>query len=272
MRKGLSPFTLSCLMFGFAFLYVPILLLVVYSFNDGKNVAIWSGFSTRWYATLLENEALKAATWVTLQVAVASSTLAVMIGTLAGVLMARFGHFRGRTVFSAMVYAPLVMPEVIIGLSLLLLFVSLSIDRGFMTVTIAHTTTSAAYVAVVIQSRLSSFDRSIEEAALDLGATPAKTFFVITLPVIAPALVAGWLLAFTLSLDALVLSQFTTGPGSTTLPMQIYSKVRLGVTPEINAISTILIGVVATGVLIASILQHRAVKRREREEREALAT
>jgi putrescine transport system permease protein len=207
---------------------------------------------------------------VTLQVALYSSTLALVLGTLAGVLLARFTRFRGRTLFSGMVYAPLVMPEVITGLALLLLFVQLDWDRGYATVTITHATFAMAYVAVVVQSRLLTFDRSIEEAAMDLGATPAKTFFAITLPVIAPALVAGWLLAFTLSLDDLVLASFTTGPGTTTLPMRIYSQVRLGVTPEINAISTILIAVVALGVIVASLAQKRAlVERRRAERREA---
>jgi putrescine transport system permease protein len=194
---------------------------------------------------------------VTVRIAVVSATLALVLGTLAAIALVRFAAFRGRTLFSGMIFAPLVMPEVITGLSLLLLFVSLGWDRGFWTVVIAHITFATAYVAVVVQSRLLTFDVMLEEAAMDLGATPLKTFFVITLPVIAPALVSGWLLAFTLSLDDLVIASFTTGPGATTLPMRIYSQVRLGVTPEINAISTILIAMVTIGLMAASIAQKR---------------
>jgi putrescine transport system permease protein len=272
MIRGLTRFNLVTLTLGFAFLYIPILLLVVYSFNASKLVTVWGGFSTRWYAGLLENQQLLDAAWVTVRVAVISSTLALVLGTLAGLVLARFSTFRGRTLFTGMVYAPLVMPEVITGLSLLMLFVSLDVDRDLWTVSLAHASFTMCYVAVVVQSRLVGFDRSIEEAALDLGARPAKTFFVITLPMIAPALVSGWLLAFILSLDDLVIASFTSGPGATTLPMRIYSQVRLGVTPEINAISTILIAFVATGVLIASIYQKRAIVQRRREERMAMAT
>lgn len=254
------------LVLGFAFLYVPILLLVIYSFNESRLVTVWAGFSTKWYGELMQNDGILNAAAVTFKVAFLASTAATILGTMAGFSMARFGRFRGRTLFNGMIYAPLVMPEVITGLSLLLMFVAISLDRGMMTITLAHTTFSMCYVAVVIQARLSSFDMSIEEAAMDLGCTPLKTFFVITLPVILPAVISGWLLSFTLSLDDLVIASFTTGPGATTLPMKIYSMVRLGVTPEVNAISTILIGIVATGVVIASVLHKRRETKRERDE------
>jgi putrescine transport system permease protein len=245
------------LTFGLAFLYLPIVLLMLFSFNESRLVTVWGGFSLKWYGELLRNELLLDAAWVTFRIALVSATLALVLGTLAAIALARFAGFRGRTLFSGMIFAPLVMPEVITGLSLLLLFVSLNWERGFWTVVVAHTTFSTAYVAVVVQSRLLTFDMMLEEAAMDLGATPLKTFFVITLPVIAPALVSGWLLAFTLSLDDLVIASFTTGPGATTLPMRIYSQVRLGVTPEINAISTVLIGMVTIGLVAASIMQKR---------------
>ena len=265
MRRGLSGVNLVALTLGFAFLYIPILLLIIYSFNESKLVTVWAGFSTKWYAAMVQNELLLDAAWMTLKVAVVSSTVALVLGTLAGLALARLGRFPGRTLFSGMVYAPLVMPEVITGLSMLLLFVALSWARGYWTVTVAHITFSMAYVAVVVQSRLLTMDRSLEEAAMDLGAPPVKTFFAVTLPIISPALVAGWLLAFTLSLDDLVIASFTSGPGSTTLPMKIYSQVRLGVTPEINAVSTVLVGIVATGVIAASLINKRAVVIRERE-------
>ena len=204
---------------------------------------------------------------MTLRVALLSATVATVLGTMAAVALVRFGRFKGRSLFSGMIYAPLVMPDVITGLSLLLLFVSLNLARGFWTIVLAHITFSMCYVAVVIQSRLVTFDRSLEEAALDLGCPPLKTFFVITLPIIFPAVVAGWMLGFTLSLDDLVIASFTTGPGATTLPMKIYSQVRLGVTPEINAVCTILIGIVTTGVIIASIASKRAEVERQRAER-----
>ena len=265
MRRGLSGVNLAALTLGFAFLYIPILLLIVYSFNESKLVTVWAGFSTKWYAAMVQNELLLDAAWMTLKVAVVSSTVALVLGTLAGFALARLGRFPGRTLFSGMVYAPLVMPEVITGLAMLLLFVALSWARGYWTVTVAHITFSMAYVAVVVQSRLLTMDRSLEEAAMDLGAPPVKTFFAVTLPIISPALVAGWLLAFTLSLDDLVIASFTSGPGSTTLPMKIYSQVRLGVTPEINAVSTVLVGIVATGVIAASLINKRAMVIRERE-------
>jgi putrescine transport system permease protein len=252
MRR-FSGFNLASVILGFAFLYLPIVLLVIYSFNESRLVTVWGGFSTRWYVALLQNEAMLEAAWVTLRVAFLSATIATVLGTMAAVALTRRGRFFGRTLFTGMVMAPLVMPEVITGLSLLLLFVAIGFDRGFWTVTLAHISFSMCFVAVVVQSRLVTFDRSLEEAALDLGAPPLKAFLLVTLPVIFPAVAAGWMLAFTLSLDDLVIASFTTGPGATTLPMRIYSQVRLGVTPEVNAISTILIGVVALGVLAATI-------------------
>jgi len=263
MNRGFGWFSVSALVIGFSFLYLPIVILILFSFNESKLVTVWGGFSLKWYGEMLRNEGLINAAWVTLKVAILSSTVATVLGTMAGMVMARFGAFRGRTLFSGMVYAPLVMPEVITGLSLLLLFVAVSFSRGFWTVTIAHVTFSLCYVAVVVQSRLIGFDRSVEEAAMDLGCPPGRTFFAITLPIIMPAIVSGWLLAFTLSLDDLVIASFTTGPGATTLPMKIYSQVRLGVTPEINAVSTILVGLVATGVVVASLV----AKRQERQRR-----
>ncbi len=257
MKAGFTPMTVLALTCGFAFLYLPILLLVAFSFNESRLVTVWGGFSLKWYGEMLRNRQLMDAAWVTVRIALVSASLALVLGTLAGVTLARFTRFPGRTVFSGLVFAPLVMPEVITGLSLLLLFVSLDWARGFWTVAVAHTTFASAYVAVIVQSRLLTFDIILEEAAMDLGASPLKTFFVITLPVIAPALVSGWLLAFTLSLDDLVIASFTTGPGATTLPMRIYSQVRLGVTPEINAVSTVLIGFVTLGVITATLMQRR---------------
>jgi len=257
MTRKFSWFNATSLAFGFAFLYIPILLLVIYSFNASKLVTVWAGFSTRWYGELLENEAMLDAAWVTLRVAAASATLATVLGTIAAYVLVRMGRFRGRTLFSGMIYAPLVMPEVITGLSLLLLFIALGIDRGLFTVILAHTTFAMCYVSVVVSSRLVTFDKSLEEAALDLGCTPLDAFFSVTLPIIAPSVVAGWLLAFTLSLDDLVIASFNTGPGATTLPIKIYSAVRLGVSPEINALSTILIAFVACGVITASLLEKR---------------
>ena len=252
--KRFTAFNLASVVLGFAFLYLPILLLVIYSFNESRLVTVWGGFSTKWYAALLQNQALLDAAWVTIRVALLSATIATVLGTLAAVALTRRGRFFGRTLFSGMVFAPLVMPEVITGLSLLLLFVAIDFDRGFWTVTLAHITFSMCFVAVVVQSRLITFDMSLEEAALDLGAPPLKAFLLVTLPVIFPAVMAGWMLAFTLSLDDLVIASFTTGPGATTLPMRIYSQVRLGVTPEINAISTIMIGVVTLGVIASALI------------------
>ncbi|CAN0653898.1 putrescine ABC transporter membrane subunit PotI [Nitratireductor aquimarinus] len=269
MAGSWGRFNIVSLVLGFAFLYLPIVLLVVYSFNESRLVTVWSGFSTKWYVELFSNRSLMDAAWVTARVAFLSATVATVLGTMGAIALTRYTRFRGRLLFSGMVFAPLVMPEVITGLSLLLLFVAINFDRGFFTVTIAHITFSMCFVAVVVQSRLMSFDQSLEEAALDLGATPLKAFFQVTLPVIMPAVVSGWMLAFTLSLDDLVIASFTSGPGATTLPMKIYSQVRLGVTPEINAVCTILIGIVATGVIIASVITKRQEVQRRRDEQAA---
>ncbi|MBX5222172.1 ABC transporter permease [Rhizobium sp. NLR8a] len=266
-----TRFNIISVVLGFAFLYLPIVLLVVFSFNESKLVTVWGGFSTKWYASLLSNQALLDAAWVTIRVGLLSATFATILGTMAALTLVRYTRFRGRMLFSGMVYAPLVMPEVITGLSLLLLFVAIGLDRGFWTITLAHTTLTMCFVAVVVQSRLLSFDQSIEEAAQDLGAPPVRTFFEITLPIISPAVFSGWILAFTLSLDDLVIASFTSGPGATTLPMKIYSQVRLGVTPEINAICTILIATVAVGVICASVITKRREVQRERDERAAAA-
>ncbi|NNH64783.1 ABC transporter permease [Rhizobium laguerreae] len=266
-----TRFNILSVTLGFAFLYLPIVLLVIFSFNESKLVTVWGGFSTKWYVSLMSNQALLDAAWVTLRVGLFSATLATILGTMAALTLVRYTRFRGRMLFSGMVYAPLVMPEVITGLSLLLLFVAIGLDRGFWTITLAHTTLTMCFVAVVVQSRLLSFDHSIEEAAQDLGAPPVRTFFEITLPIIAPAVASGWILAFTLSLDDLVIASFTSGPGATTLPMRIYSQVRLGVTPEINAVCTILIGIVAVGVICASIITKRRETQRQRDERAAAA-
>ncbi|MCF3639522.1 ABC transporter permease subunit [Rhizobium sp. TRM95111] len=266
-----TRFNIVSVVLGFAFLYLPIVLLVIFSFNASRLVTVWAGFSTQWYSALFRNQSLIDAAWVTIRVALVSATVATILGTMAALALVRYTRFRGRLLFSGMVYAPLVMPEVITGLSLLLLFVAIGFDRGFWTVTLAHITLTMCFVTVVVQSRLLSFDRSIEEAAMDLGATPVKTFFEVTLPVIAPAVFSGWVLAFTLSLDDLVIASFTSGPGATTLPMKIYSQVRLGVTPEINAACTLLIAVVAVGVVIASIMTKRREMQRQRDEQAAFA-
>lgn len=272
-----SVFLLSVLCFGFAFLYVPILIMMAYSFNSSRLVTVWGGFSTEWYGKLLENDQVIDAALLSLQIAVVSASFATILGTFAGLSLARLGRFKGRTLFSGMISAPLIMPDVITGLSLLLLFVSLEsligwpAGRGAMTVTLAHITFSMAYVAVIIQSRLTAMDNSVEEAAMDLGSTPLRVLWDITLPIIAPAMVSGWLLSFTLSLDDLVIASFTNGPGSTTLPMLIFSKVKLGVTPDINALATIIVGVVTIGVVIAGFLMFRAEKKRDRDVQAAIA-
>jgi putrescine transport system permease protein len=252
MRRT-SLFNLTSVALGLAFLYLPIAILVIYSFNASRLVTVWGGWSTRWYVALWNDTAMLDAAWTSLRIAALSATAASVLGTLAAVVLVRAGRFYGRTLFSGLIYAPLVMPEVIIGLSLLLLFVALDLDR----VAIAHTTLTLSFVTVVVQSRLLSFDRSLEEAAMDLGCPPLKTFLTITLPLIFPAIAAGWMLAFTLSLDDLVIASFSTGPGATTLPMRIYSEVRLGVKPEINAICTIMIAVVAVGVVAAALVSKR---------------
>jgi putrescine transport system permease protein len=266
MRRQ-SRFILSMLAFGYAFLYLPLVSVVIYSFNDSNLATVWGGFSTRWYGRLFQNDQILDAMFLSLQIAATAATLATVLGTMAGLLLARFGNFRGRTVFSGMITSPLVMPEVITGLSLLLLFVSLKqyfgwpAERGFTTITIAHTTFAMAYVAVIVRSRLSAMDESLEEAAMDLGGRPLRVVFDITLPLIAPAMIAGWLLAFTLSLDDLVIASFVSGPGASTLPMYIFSKVKLGVTPDINALASIFILVVTTGLLIAWATMRRSQAR-----------
>ncbi len=267
MAGRLNWFNISSLVFGFSFLYIPILLLIIYSFNESRLVTVWGGFSTKWYVELFRNQGLMDAAWVTIRVALLSASVATILGTLAAVTLVRHTRFFGRTLFTGMVFAPLVMPEVITGLSLLLLFVAIDFDRGFWTVTLAHITFTMCFVAVVVQARLISFDRSLEEAAMDLGCPPFRTFMQVTLPVIMPAVVSGWMLAFTLSLDDLVISNFTSGPGATTLPMKIYSQVRLGVTPEINAVCTILIAFVTIGVISAALVNKRRVVMDARAER-----
>jgi putrescine transport system permease protein len=258
-----STFIFSMLCFGFAFLYIPIVLVIIYSFNDSKLVTVWGGWSVRWYAELFNNENILNAALLSFRIAAITATFATVFGTMAGLILARLRQFRGRMLFTGMIASPLVMPEVITGLSLLLLFVSLQnligwpSQRGMNTITIAHITFSMAYVAVIIQSRLTEINESLEEAAMDLGAKPARVIWDITLPIILPAMVSGWLLAFTLSLDDLVISSFVSGPGATTLPMLIFSKVRLGVSPDINALATILILMVTVGVCIAAWIINR---------------
>ena len=247
----------TALTFGFAFLYLPILLVVAFSFNASQLVTVWGGFSTRWYVALAGNRDLMEAAFATLRIGLMSALIATLLGTLAAIALVRHGLFRGRALFTGLVYAPMVMPEVITGIALLLLFVSLDLARGFWTITLAHTTFTMCFVAVVVQSRLATFDRSLEEAAMDLGATPLTAFLTVTLPLIAPAILAGFLLAFTLSIDDLVIASFTAGGGTNTLPMRIFSQARRGVTPEINAASTILIGIVTVGVIATTLLQLR---------------
>jgi putrescine transport system permease protein len=262
-QNGLSPFNITALALGLAFLYLPIVILVIYSFNASRLVTVWGGWSLRWYSEFFNDRAMLEAAWMSLRVAIASATIATLLGTLAAVALSRGERFKGRTLFSGMLYAPLVMPEVITGLSLLLLFVALNAERGFWTVTIAHTTLTMCFVAVVVQSRLGSLDRSLEEAAMDLGCDPARAFVAVTLPLILPAIAAGWMLAFTLSLDDVVIASFTTGPGSATLPIRIYSEVRLGVKPEINAICTLVIGLIAVVIVVASLASKLANTRGE---------
>jgi len=259
----LSRFNIVSLAIGLAFLYLPILILVIYSFNDSRLVTVWGGWSLRWYREFFNDSAMIEAAWMSLRVAAAAATIATLLGTLAAVALSRGESFGGRTLFSGMLYAPLVMPEVISGLSLLLLFVALNAERGFWTVTVAHTTLTMCFVAVVVQSRLGSLDKSLEEAAMDLGCNPVRAFLAVTLPLIIPAIAAGWMLAFTLSLDDLVIASFTTGPGSATLPIRIYSEVRLGVKPEINAICTLVIGLIAIIIVVASLASKLSASRGE---------
>jgi putrescine transport system permease protein len=272
-----SIFLLTALVLGFAFLYVPILSMIVYSFNESRLVTVWGGFSVKWYGELFNNRQMLQAAWLSLRIAAVTATGAVIIGTLAGLVLARFGKFKTRTLFAGMVTAPLVMPEVITGLSLLLLFVALAPlpfvpdGRGFTTITIAHITLTMSYVTVVVQSRLSTMDDSLEEAAMDLGARPTKVFMLITLPIIAPAMISGWLLAFTLSLDDLVIASFTSGPSTNTLPMMIFSTVRRGVTPQINALATIMVAIVTIFVIITGVLMARQERRKQLDMRLAAA-
>ena len=275
---GRRSFLVTTLMaFGFAFLYVPILSMIVFSFNESRLVTVWAGFSTKWYVELFQNDQIINAAKLSLRIAAVNATGAVILGTLAGFALSRFRRFKGRTLMTGMTTAPLVMPEVITGLSMLLLFVAMEqlfgwpAGRGVTTITIAHITFSMAYVTVVIQSRLSQLDESLEEAAMDLGARPWKVFAVITLPIIFPAILAGWLLAFTLSWDDLVITSFVSGPGSSTLPLVIFSKVRLGVSPDINALATIMVTIVALGIVSAGLYMQRQERRRERDVQAALA-
>jgi putrescine transport system permease protein len=261
-------FTTVMLILGLLFLYLPMVVLVVYSFNASRLVTVWAGFSTQWYGELFRDRQILAAVWTSLKIAFFSASMAVCLGTVAAFVMTRYGHFRGKTVLSSMVTAPLVMPEVITGLSLLLLFVQMAqligwpADRGVATIWIAHTTFCSAYVAVVVAARLREIDRSIEEAAMDLGSPPVKTFFLVTLPVISPALAAGWLLAFTLSLDDLVIASFVSGPGANTLPMVVFSSVRMGVSPKINALATLIILAVSLVTFLAWYLMRRGEAKR----------
>jgi putrescine transport system permease protein len=277
MTRQRSYFLLTAVLFGFAFLYIPILSMIVFSFNESRLVTVWGGFSFRWYGQLLHNRAMLEAVWLSLRIAVVTAFGAMLLGTMAGLVLARFGRFRTRSLFAGMVTAPLVMPEVITGLSLLLLFVAFAPlpffpdERGFSTIAIAHITLTMSYVTVIIQSRLSTLDESLEEAAMDLGARPAQVFFAITLPIIAPAMLSGWLLAFTLSLDDLVIATFTAGPATNTLPMMIFSTVRRGITPEINALATIMIAIVTVFVIATGITLSRKEKRRLRDMQLAVA-
>jgi putrescine transport system permease protein len=274
MRRR-STFLITVLCFGFAFFYIPILSMIVYSFNASRLATVWGGFSTKWYVSLLSNQQVWDALILSLQIAVVSATVATILGTMAGITLARFTRFRGRTLFSGLVTAPLIMPEVITGISALIFFILMAEwigwpgQRGFTTITLAHITFSMVFVTTIVNARMIQSDRAIEEAAMDLGSRPWQVLFDITLPVISPAIVSGWLLAFTISLDDVVITAFTTGPGSTTLPLLIWSKVKLGVTPDINALATLMVLTVGIGVIAAGFILSRAEKRRLLEERMA---
>ena len=280
-KQKLSWFLKAMLFLGLAFLYIPLIVLVVYSFNDSKLVTIWGGFSTKWYAKLLNNDQILEAAWLSLRIAVASSLAATVLGTLAGYALARIKRFRGSTLFAGMVSAPMVMPDVITGLSMLLLIIQVqtmlqgifgntsSFGNGFFTIFLGHATLCMAYITVVIRARLAELDQSLEEAAMDLGARPLKIFFVITLPLIMPAIVSGFLLGVTLSLDDLVITSFLSGPGSSTLPQVIFSKIKLGLDPQMNVLATIIIAIVGTLVIIMNWYMMRQTTRREREAAEA---
>lgn len=277
MIKPSKPLSVLVLGLGYAFLYLPIALLVIYSFNESKLVTVWSGFSTKWYAALLDDDELISAAWLSLKIALMTATASVVMGTWAGFVLGRFGRFRLFALFTGMVNAPLVIPEVIQGISLLLLFVAMEQSfgwpegRGVFTIWIGHVMLCVSYVTIVVQSRVRELNLSLEEAAMDLGARPLKVFFVITLPLISQALVSGWLLSFTLSLDDLVLTAFLSGPGSTTLPMVIFSRVRLGLNPEMNALATLFIVLVSLGVVAANIYMSAMTRKREKEMRLAFA-
>lgn len=261
---GRARFAFAVLGFGYAFLHLPLALVMIYSFNESRLVTVWGGFSTKWWSALLANEAMLQAAWLSLRIAFVSATGATLIGLAAGYALARAVSFPGRSLFGGMVIAPMVMPEVVMGISMLLLFVGAERlfggpGRGFLTIAIAHTTFSIAFVAIVVQARLADFDRSLEEAAMDLGATPWVTFLTVTLPLIAPAVGSGWLLAFTLSLDDLIMTQFVAGAQSQTLPMRVYSSVRLGVDPQINVLATIIVIVAACALIFSGWLTRRKV-------------
>ncbi len=264
-------FLISVLCFGFAFFYIPILSMIVYSFNGSRLATVWGGFSTKWYVSLFSNRQVAEALFLSLKIALISATMATILGTMAGITLARFRRFRGRLFFSGMVTAPLIMPDVITGISSLMLFILMAewigwpATRGFTTITLAHITFSLVYVATIVRSRMLQAEKDIEEAAMDLGSKPWQVMFDITLPVIFPAILSGWLLAFTISLDDVVITSFTTGPGNTTLPLLIWSKVKLGVTPDVNALATLTVLVVGTGVAIAGWMMNRADKRRDRD-------
>ena len=269
-RSGTSPLLKAMLLLGFVFLYAPILSLIVYSFNESKLVTVWAGFSLKWYGELFRDEGIMKAAWVSIRIAFFTATASVVLATIAAMVMTRMRSFRGKMLFGGLITAPLVMPEVITGLSILLLFVSMGMDRGMITIWIAHVTFCMAFVTVVVSSRLSELDKSIEEAAMDLGANRVKVFFLITLPIIMPALVSGWLLAFTLSIDDLVVASFVSGPSSTTLPMKVFSSVRLGLSPKINALATLMILAVSIAGLVAWWLMAREEKRRQLDMQMAL--
>jgi putrescine transport system permease protein len=267
MERRFSPVLFAALSFGIAVLYVPILVLIAYSFNASPLVNVWGGFSTQWYTALIHNRQILEAALLSLEVAVTSSTAAVVLGTLAAIALVRFARFPGRLLLTGMVNAPLVMPEIITGITQLLLFVSMLQmfswpHRGFTTIVIAHVAFCTAYVTITVQSRLQSADRSLEEAAMDLGSSPAQAFVEVTLPIIAPALISSWLLSFTLSLDDLVISSFVSGPGASTLPMVIYSKVKLGVSPDVNALASLIICIVGSCVIAAGYFMRRAERQR----------
>ena len=275
-KTKLSWFLKLMLLLSLAFLYIPLVVLVIYSFNESKLVTVWGGFSTKWYGALMENDTILEAAWLSLRIAIVSSLAAVALGTLAGYAMARIKRFRGSTLFAGMISAPMVMPDVITGLSMVQMFLqgsellqSLYFDRGFFTIFLGHTTLCMAYITVVIRSRLVELDQSLEEAAMDLGARPLKIFFVITLPLIAPAIASGFLLGITLSLDDLVITSFLSGPGSSTLPQVIFSKIKLGLDPQMNVLATILIGIIGTLVIVVNYWMMRQATKREREAAEA---